>query len=135
MIKDWRFVHSKSSRAEWTPGLRKIFAYRDLGVEDATKGDYVAHVIRANGTSDPDDVQQWHRHDCSFQLVYVLNGWAVFEYEGQGTSRHEKGDCILQTPLLKHRQLECSDDYEVLEIVAPADFTTEIVDPPPGAAR
>lgn len=29
---DWEFVHSVADEAEWKPGLRKIFDYRDLGV-------------------------------------------------------------------------------------------------------
>ena len=69
-------------------------------------------------------MQKWHLHDCTFQLVYVLNGWATFEYEGQGVHTIRKGDAILQTPRLKHREIACSDDLELLEIVAPADFKT-----------
>ncbi len=126
----WRFVHHEAADAEWSPGLRQIFDYRDLGIKGGTGGDYVAHVIRANGKKDPDAVQQWHVHDCTFQLVYVLGGWATFEYEGQGQHTIRKGDAILQTPGIKHREIACSEDFEVLEIVAPADFKTRIVDPP-----
>lgn len=121
---DWSFVHNLASEAKWTPGLRNIFDYRDLGIEEGTKGDYVAHLIRANGRKSEDKVQKWHMHDCTFQMVYVLNGWATFEYEGQGVHTIRKGDAILQTPRLKHREIACSDDLELLEIVAPADFKT-----------
>src|SRR5690625_3680275 len=120
----WSFVHNLASEATWTPGLRNIFDYRDLGIAEGTKGDYVAHIIRANGRKSEDKVQKWHLHDCTFQLVYVLNGWATFEYEGQGVHTIRKGDAILQTPRLKHREIACSDDMELLEIVAPADFKT-----------
>jgi hypothetical protein len=41
-----------------------------------------------------------------------------------------KGDCILQPPMLKHREIECSDDLELLEIVSPANFPTHIVEGP-----
>jgi uncharacterized protein YjlB len=132
--RDWNFVHSKASEANWTKGLRDIFEYRDLGYKDATKGDYVAHIVRANGKENTDDVQQWHRHICDFQFVYVLEGWAEFEYEGQGVRRIEKGDCIQQTPLIPHREIACSEDFQVLEIVSPGDFTTEIVDAPDAKA-
>ncbi|HLS69807.1 MAG TPA: cupin domain-containing protein [Kiloniellales bacterium] len=121
---DWTFVHSEAAAAEWKPGLREIFDYRDLGIEAATRGDYVAHIIRANGRKSEDKVQKWHLHDCTFQMVYVLNGWATFEYEGQGVRTIRKGDAILQTPRLKHREIACSEDMELLEIVAPADFKT-----------
>ena len=41
-----------------------------------------------------------------------------------------KGDCINQIPMIKHRELAMSEDFEVLEIVAPSDFKTYVVDPP-----
>jgi quercetin dioxygenase-like cupin family protein len=72
-------------------------------------------------------------HDCTFQLVFVLNGWAEFDYEGQGRHRISKGDCILQTPGIKHKEVACSEDFEVLEIVSPADFKTRVVDAPADA--
>lgn len=133
--KTWDFVHNLASEAKWTPGLREIFEYRDLGIKDGTKGDFVAHLIRHNGKKTKDEVQQWHVHDCTFQLVYVLNGWATFEYEGQGQRTIRKGDSILQVPGIKHREIACSDDFEVLEIVAPANFATRIVEAPQATVR
>jgi quercetin dioxygenase-like cupin family protein len=130
MTKDWKFTHNRTADAEWTPGLREIFDYRDLGIKDATNGDYVAHVIRANGKKEADAVQEWHVHHCNFQFVMVLNGWAEFEYEGEGIHRIEKGDVVHQRPGIRHREIACSDDFEVLEIVSPANFETEIVNPP-----
>jgi hypothetical protein len=73
--KPWKFVHNSADEAQWTPGLREIFEYRDLGIKGGTNGDYVAHVI-------------------------------------------------------KHREIACSKDFEVLEIVSPANFKTRIVDAP-----
>ena len=127
---NWKFTHDLASEAKWTPGLREIFEYRDLGIKDATDGDYVAHLIRHNGKKTKDEVQQWHVHDCTFQFVYVMNGWATFEYEGQGVRTIRKGDCILQKPMIKHREIDCSEDLEMLEIVPPANFATKIVEPP-----
>jgi uncharacterized protein YjlB len=132
--KAWDFVHNQASDAKWAPGLREIFDYRDLGIKDGTKGDYVAHIIRHNGKKQKDKVQHWHVHECDFQFVLVLNGWATFEYEGQGQRTIRKGDAILQTPMIKHREIACSDDFEVLEIVSPAKFATKVVDPPSAAA-
>jgi len=132
--KSWDFVHNLASEAQWTPGLREIFEYRDLGIKDGTKGDFVAHLIRHNGKKVPDQVQQWHVHECNFQFVLVMNGWATFEYEGQGQHTIRKGDCILQTPGIRHREIACSEDFEVLEIVSPADFPTRIVEGPKAAA-
>jgi len=128
--EDWSFVHSVAKDATWTPGLREIFEYRDLGVSSATDGDYVAHIIRHNGKKSADKVQKWHLHECDFQYVLVLNGWATFEYENEGVKTIRKGDAILQKPFIKHREIECSEDFEVLEIVSPANFKTREVDPP-----
>jgi len=128
----WKFSHNQAGEAKWTPGLREIFEYRDLGFTDSTKGDYVAHVIRHNGKKVADQVQKWHVHDCTFQMVYVLNGWATFEYQGEGVRTIKKGDCINQRPGIPHREIACSDDFEVLEVVAPANFETRVVEGPNG---
>ena len=135
MSTPWEFVHNVATDAKWTEGLREIFEYRDLGIKDASHGDYVAHIVRANGKEQPDQVNHWHVHDCNFQFVYVLDGWAEFEYEGKGVHRIEKGDCIWQIPGIAHREIDCSKDFAVLEIVGPADFKTRIVDAPESASE
>ena len=91
-------LHPDPPAKPMDPGLREIFEYRDLGIKDGTHGDFVAHLIRHNGKKTKDEVQQWHVHDCTFQFVYVMNGWATFEYEGQGQRTIRKGDSILQVP-------------------------------------
>ena len=50
--------------------------------------------------------------------------------KGEGVRRIEKGDCINQRPGIRHREIACSKDFEVLEIVAPA----ELRDPDRGRA-
>jgi uncharacterized protein YjlB len=128
----WTFVHNESRDAVWEKGLRETLTYRYLGTDAGTDGAYVSQVIRNNGNDQKDAVKEWHVHDCTFQMTYVLRGWAVFEWEGAGVRTIRKGDCINQIPMIKHRELEMSEDFEVLEIVAPADFKTYIVDPPDG---
>jgi quercetin dioxygenase-like cupin family protein len=103
-------------------GLRTYFEYRDLGIEKATRGKVVAHVIRARPGKAPHG--QWHRHDCDVQFVYVLKGWAVFEYEGVGRVRMKRGTCFYQPPGIRHREIRHSKDLEMIEIVAPARFKT-----------
>lgn len=133
-MTDWIFVHNQSSDADWQSGLREIFDYRDLGIAQATGGDYVAHIVRANGKTASSDVQEWHVHDCTFQFVQVLSGWATFDYEGQGRRTIREGDAVLQPPGIVHREIECSADFSVLEIVAPANFKTRVVAAPEGSA-
>lgn len=127
---EWSFLHDEAEGATWADGLRAIFEYRDVGLTDATNGDYVAHIIRRKKDLADDDVHKWHMHDCTFQFLYVVNGWVTFEYEGVGERTLRKGDCVNQKPRIKHREVACSDDFEVLELVAPADFATHLVDAP-----
>lgn len=103
-------------------GLRNYFEYRDLGIRRATRGKVVAHVIRARRGKAPHG--QWHRHDCRVQFVYVLQGWAVFEYEGVGRVRMKAGTCFYQPPNIRHREIRHSPDLQMIEVVAPADFKT-----------
>jgi mannose-6-phosphate isomerase-like protein (cupin superfamily) len=125
---------SVSHRAKSTfarRGLRNYFEYRDLGIRRATRGKVVAHVIRARPGKAPHG--QWHRHDCRVQFVYVLKGWAVFEYEGVGRVTMKAGTCFYQPPRIRHREIRHSQDLEMIEIVAPADFRTVSLEKP--AAR
>lgn len=123
MPKTYQFSHSEEeSGAFQSRGLRAYFEYRDLGIDRATGGDYVAHVIRAREGHKA--TGQWHRHDCRFQMYYVLRGWAKFEYEGHGVHLVRPGDCVLQPPNIRHREIEHSEDLELIEIVSPADFAT-----------
>lgn len=104
-------------------GLRPFFEYRDLGIADATAGAYGAHVIRAvPGMESPGT---WHSHTLDFQMVYVTQGWVVFEYDGQGEHVLRAGSCVLQPPGIVHREIRHSDDLELIEITAPAVFTTQ----------
>lgn len=127
MTKTQKFSHSIGEVAKFAPqGLRGYFEYRDLGIADASNGEVVAHVVRAkeghNATG------QWHVHDCTFQMYYVLKGWARFEYEGEGIKTVRAGDCVLQPAGIRHREIEHSEDLELVEIVSPADFGTRPVD-------
>ena len=108
-------------------GLRAQFVYRDLGIGDATGGNYHAHIIKAK-TADGPKVGL-HRHGrIDFQLVYILKGWMRFWYEGRGETVAPAGTCILQPPGIQHDVLEWSDDLELLEVTSPRDFTTEALE-------
>ena len=119
------FVATHAKDARFERGLRSFFEYRDLGIETATQGRVVAHVIRA--AAGQAFSGQPHLHRTEFQLVYVLKGWIEFEYEGQGVVRLEAGSCVHQPPEIRHREIGHSDDLELLEIVMPADFETREV--------
>ncbi len=111
--------------AAFERGLRSFFEYRHLGIEAATDGRVAAHVIRA--AAGTEFSSQPHRHNLTFQLVYVLKGWIEFDYEGHGPVRLEAGSCVHQPPGIRHRELGHSEDIEMLEIVMPAGFDTSEV--------
>ena len=121
-----RFVAAHAHNATFERGLRSFFEYRDLGITQATEGRVVAHVIRA--AQGAEFSSQPHLHRTQFQLVYILKGWIEFEYEGQGVVRLEAGSCVYQPPGIRHRELGHSQDVEMLEVVMPADFSTEVVE-------
>lgn len=104
-------------------GLRAFFEYRDLGIEGATEGKVGAHVIRAIPGRHAEGDSHLHRLD--FQMVYVLKGWVRFWYEGHGEVLLKPGSCVHQPPGIVHREIEHSDDLELIEITLPADFETE----------
>ena len=107
-------------------GLRPYLEYRDLGVNEATGGQYHAHIIRPSGPC-PEGGTGRHAHGLDFQMNYVLKGWVKMWIEGAGDVRIEAGGCWLQPPSVPHALVDYSEDAEWVEVTAPAAFdTTEI---------
>ncbi|MGY6646370.1 MAG: cupin domain-containing protein [Salinarimonas sp.] len=121
------FVVTHAKDAQFDGGLRGFFEYRDLGMKPVTDGRIQAHVIRAK----PGDAAsgEWHYHVLDFQMVYVLKGWVRFEYDGVGEVLLEAGSCVNQPPGILHREIEHSQDLELLEITSPAEFETVAAKP------
>ncbi len=132
-----RFSASLAKNAVYKTGLRSFMEYRDLGIEQATHGKFRAHVIRikadAAGAHEL-HTTGLHRHECDFQMFYVLKGWIKFVYEREGEHMFHAGDCVLQPPGIVHNELDCSDDVEILEVYSPAVHPTVVVDRLPEAA-
>jgi quercetin dioxygenase-like cupin family protein len=115
------FVHHRSFDAAFGSG-RAGMQYRDL-IPERQGGRYIAsHISIPNGGPVPDYV---HHHQIRFQMIFCHSGWADLVYEDQGPSfRFEAGDCVLQPPHIRHRVLETSDEFEVVEIGSPAVHDT-----------
>jgi hypothetical protein len=118
------FIASHHREKDFKIGLRRYAKYRDLGMNEATKGMVQAHVVRFVPPCRPEEVSKRHYHDVDFQMVYVLKGWIKTELEGEGTHVMRAGSCWIQPPRIEHVVLDYSDDCEVLEVVLPADFKT-----------
>jgi quercetin dioxygenase-like cupin family protein len=124
------FSHQKASdpAANYAgEGLRAFFVYRDMGIIDATHGKLRVQLVRAaRKSSEAKGGTGYHMHTADVHVVYMIRGWAKFDYDGVDTLV-EAGDCVHQRPGIVHSLYDWSDDMEFMEIIAPADFqTTEI---------
>ena len=124
---DWKpqtFVASHVKDSVFETGLRSYAAYRDLLMNAATGGAVQAHVIRLVGKCDPKVVSIPHYHGVQFQFLYMLKGWMIGEYEGQGRIKMTAGSCWIQPPGIRHQVIDYSDGCEMIELVLPAQFDT-----------
>jgi quercetin dioxygenase-like cupin family protein len=111
------------TRAGATPGQgRAGMLYRDL-IPGRLGGRYIAsHITIPHGGP----VADWvHYHRIALQMIFVRRGWVrvVYEDQGQPFVMHA-GDLVVQPPEIRHRVLESSDAFEVVEIGAPAIHAT-----------
>jgi quercetin dioxygenase-like cupin family protein len=92
--------------------------YRDL-IPGRLGGRFIAsHIALPEGGP----VADWvHYHKIRFQMIFCRKGWARLVYEDQGAPFvMAAGDCVLQPPQIRHRVLESSAGFEVVEIGCPA---------------
>jgi quercetin dioxygenase-like cupin family protein len=96
--------------------------YRDL-IPSRLGGRYVASRISIPRGG---PVADWvHFHRISLQMLYVRRGWVRVVYEDQGEPfAMREGDLVLQPPEIRHRVIESSDGFEIVEISAPAVHAT-----------
>jgi quercetin dioxygenase-like cupin family protein len=96
--------------------------YRDL-IPGRLGGRFIASHISIP-TGGP--VADWvHFHKIRFQMIFCRTGWARLVYEDQGPPfLFNAGDLVIQPPRIRHRVLESSDAFEVVEIGCPARHET-----------
>jgi quercetin dioxygenase-like cupin family protein len=111
------------TRAGASPATgRAGMLYRDL-IPTRLGGRYIAsHISIPEGGP----VGDWvHFHRIALQLLYVRRGWVRVVYQDQGEPfEMREGDLVLQPPGIRHRVLESSDSFEIVEISAPAVHAT-----------
>src|SRR6516164_9500262 len=132
-MTDTMFSHQKSNSPEARfaeGGLRSFFVYRDMGVIAATRGKLRVQLVRAARKScEAKGGTGLHFHTADVHVVYMLHGWAKFDYDGTDTLV-EAGDCVHQRPGIIHNLYDWSDDMEFMEIIMPGDFVTTEITPP-----
>jgi quercetin dioxygenase-like cupin family protein len=115
-------------------GLRSFFVYRDTGVNVATNGKVRVQLVRAaSKSSEAKGGTGFHFHTADVHVVYMIRGWARFDYDGVDTLV-EAGDCVHQRPGIVHSLYDWSDDMEFMEIIMPGDFATSEITAPAAAA-
>jgi quercetin dioxygenase-like cupin family protein len=105
----------------WHVG-RAGMLYRDL-IPGRLGGRFIASHIRIPDGGDVPDYVHFHR--IRFQMIYCRSGTARLVYEDQGEPfEFRAGDCVLQPPQIRHRVLETSAGFEVVELGCPAVHET-----------
>jgi len=124
-----KIVLSRLEGANWTrSGLRPFLEYRDLGLAEATEGRVGGTVGRAIKKFEPGGGAKRHYHDTSFHFIFVLRGWFRTEFEGLGEVVVREGDCIAYQGEIPQEHIEYSDDFQVMQIAAPADYGTASIE-------
>jgi quercetin dioxygenase-like cupin family protein len=112
------FVVTRRSEGPAEGVGRAGMIYRDL-IPGRLGGRFIAsHILLPEGGP----VADWvHYHKIRFQMIFCRKGWARLVYEDQGAPFvMAAGDCVLQPPQIRHRVLESSAGFEVVEIGCPA---------------
>ena len=117
-----KFKITRANENKFESGLRGFFEYKNLGIEDATSGSFGANIIKAIKGNHANG--EWHFHKVDFQMVFILRGKVKFEYKGHGEFTLYPGDTVYQPTEIHHREIEHSDDLELIEITSPSEFET-----------
>jgi quercetin dioxygenase-like cupin family protein len=116
---------SQLSKSTWEQkGLRGFLEYRDLGTAKVTGGRFGASVGRALHAFKPGADAPTHYHSLGFHFIYILKGWMRTQFDGLGEVVLHAGDCISYEGEILQAHVEYSEDYEVLQVTAPAEFAT-----------
>ena len=113
-------------------GARSFFDYRDLGITDATGGDFTARVVHAK--PGPPVSTGWHYHTCDVQIVFCVRGWEELAFEDGSVVRLEPGSCVNIPAGYGHNETGYSEDLEVIVFTQPSVIGTTQIPVPSGCA-
>src|SRR5713101_5123716 len=122
-MTDTTFSHQKANSpdARYTDGgLRSFFVYRDTGITPATNGKLRVQLVRAaRKSSEAKGGTGFHFHTADIHVVYMVRGWARFDYDGVDTLV-EAGDCVHQRPGIVHNLYDCRTIWSLWKSSRPA---------------
>jgi mannose-6-phosphate isomerase-like protein (cupin superfamily) len=106
--------------APWQPGRVKGLEYQELGMAKASHGEISTRHVRLSG--EPGDVaNDWMAVRADLHFFLVLKGRARLENDAGQSIDLESGLAACQPSLLRYRMFDFSKDFEMFEVLAPAE--------------
>ena len=113
---DYSFVDASG---EWGQGRWAGTEAYDLGLTVASHGKMSARHVRMARTQ-PAASTDWEALDADFHFLYVLKGSAKIEDAAGERVTLEPGATTCLPAFFRHRLLDVSPDFEMLEVLSPA---------------
>lgn len=123
--REWdgqKFVHNVAKSANWRPFRIPGLICRDTTINENTQGVASVQVVRRGDGAIPEV-----RHDTDILFGFVMEGTMTLQGEGKDPVQLSAGDAFVIPPDFRTRFVDLSDDFELLEVTLPGEFTTEIV--------
>lgn len=121
---------------EFGSGLRPWSLYADLGLAEATGGQFHGEIIKLNkDVATPESSTGMHRHTYDFQFDYMLSGEIDFVLDGINDKPGDEklvfsaGDTYFLGDRALHNETRVSEDFSVLQVYGPANASTEQLTP------
>ena len=129
-------VFTYANNRKFERGLRKASLYADLGLAEATDGQFHGEIIKINNdVHTPQGTTGMHRHTYDFQFNYVLSGEIDFVLDGINDKPGDEklvfsaGDTYFLGDRVLHNETRVSEDYSTLQVYGPANASTEQLTP------
>ena len=128
------FTYAKDR--EFGPGLRGAALYADLGLAEATGGQFHGEIIKIDPEKyTGEGTTGMHRHEYDLQFNYVLSGDIEFVIEGINDGPGDEkltfrqGDFYCLSSRILHNETRVSEDYSGMHVYGPAKAATEQLTP------
>ena len=121
-------VYTYAKDRKYETGLRKAGLYADLGLAEATGGQFHGELIKINpdyaATQEEKQTTGMHRHQYDFQFNYVLAGDIDLVIEEEEETTFRVGDTYLIPSRALHDETRVTEDFRVVQIYGPAKAET-----------
>ena len=124
-------VFTFANNRKYESGLRKAGLYADLGLAEATGGNFHGELQKLNPEKHTDQgTTGMHRHDYDFQFNFVQAGEIDLVIDGIDDKKTcRAGDTFFQPHKIVHNETRVSDDFQNLQVYGPSKSNTEQLEP------